>query len=397
MINKAGLLILFIYLLLSSLNPGVIHAQGEISLVNSSAEAVFPDKLNFSLSVESNAAITDIRLRYIVNRTSFANVTSETYILFEPSSKVDVSWALDMVKISGLPPGSNVDYWWLIKNIEGNKVETSPVRVRFDDNRNSWQSITEDKITIYWYEGNQSFVQELMTLTQQSLNRLADNTGAYLEKPVKMYIYANSKDLKGGMIYPQDWTGGVAFTRFNTLAISIAPDDFSWAEQVIPHELTHLVIDQMTLNPYNDLPTWLDEGLAMYNEGELEPNYKAYLYKAVVEDTLITVRSLSSPFSAYASEAALSYAQSYSFLEYLINTHNQSKMLELLNTFRQGSGYDEALIKVYGFDMDGLDMLWRDYIKGTENTNSLKTTEHSLMGALALFNTKPVIAFGIAR
>ena len=34
-------------------------------------------------------------------------------------------------------------------------------------------------------------------------------------------------------------------------------------------------------------------------------------------------------------------------------------MFELLNTFKQGSGYDEALLKVYGFDMDGLDALWR--------------------------------------
>jgi len=37
-------------------------------------------------------------------------------------------------------------------------------------------------------------------------------------------------------------------------------------------------------------------------------------------------------------------------------------MLELLNTFRQGSGYDEALQKVYGFDMDGLNELWFSYI-----------------------------------
>jgi hypothetical protein len=34
-------------------------------------------------------------------------------------------------------------------------------------------------------------------------------------------------------------------------------------------------------------------------------------------------------------------------------------MFELLHTFRQGSGYDEALLKVYGFDMDGLEARWK--------------------------------------
>jgi hypothetical protein len=37
-------------------------------------------------------------------------------------------------------------------------------------------------------------------------------------------------------------------------------------------------------------------------------------------------------------------------------------MLDLLNTFSQGSGYDAALEAVYGFDMDGLDSLWREYV-----------------------------------
>ena len=118
----------------------------------------------------------------------------------------------------------------------------------------------------------------------------------------------------------------------------------------------------MTLNPYGGMPTWLDEGLAMYTEGALLPYYEACLNMAVSENRLISVRSLASPFSAYAEEAAISYAQSYSLVEFLISSYGQSKMLELLNTFKQGSTYDGALEKVYGFDMDGLDTRWRIYI-----------------------------------
>ncbi len=132
------------------------------------------------------------------------------------------------------------------------------------------------------------------------MERLAEDTGAELEKPAKLYVYASADDLKGAMVYPQEWTGGVAFTGYDIMAIGIAPNNTSWGKGAIAHELTHLVIHQMTLNPYNDLPTWLDEGLAMRSEGLLNPEFSTSLSQAIAENSLISVQSLSSPFSAYA-------------------------------------------------------------------------------------------------
>jgi hypothetical protein len=380
MIKKARLLALIVCLFLVILSPGLVQAQGELTVIDSSAEAEFPSRLNFNLSAQSNVNITDIRLSYTVDRASFAQVISEAYIAFTPSTTVDVSWTLEMVKVGGLPPGSTLEYWWTVEDASGNTVETAPVRVQFDDIRYSWRSLTEGEVTIYWYQGDDSFARELMAKAQQALGRLAEDTGAYLEKPANLYIYASAGDLRGGMIYPQEWTGGVAFTRYGTMAIGIASSNINWGKRAIAHELTHLVIHQMTLNPYNDLPTWLDEGLAMRTEGMLGPEFTVYLSQAIAEDSLISVQSLSSPFSAYAEEATLSYAQSYSLVEFLIASYGQSKMLELLNTFSQGSGYDAALEKVYGFDMDGLDSLWRDYV--TQRYQSA-TAEEWMSPALA--------------
>jgi hypothetical protein len=168
------------------------------------------------------------------------------------------------------------------------------------------------------------------------------------------------------MIYPQEWTGGVAFTRYGIMAIGISPDDLDWGKRAIAHELTHLVIHQVTLNPYSGLPTWLDEGLAMHSEGALEPVLQDYLNGAIAMNNLISVQSLASPFSAYAGEAALSYAQSYSLVEFLISTYGQGKMFELLSTFRAGATYDEAFEKVYGFDINGLDIRWQEWLRQPE-------------------------------
>ena len=398
MINKAGILALVVCLLLAILSPGLVQAQSGLTVLDSSAQAEFPANLKFNLSAESDVAITDIRLHYAVDMVSFAQVTSEVYIEFAPSPAVEAEWTWDMRKMGGLPPGSSVDYWWTVKDASGSRVETAPVKVHFDDLRYPWHSLTEGKVTLYWYKGDESFAREIMVVAQQAMVQLADDTGAYLERPVKIYIYANAQDLQGAMIYPQEWTGGAAFTRYDTIAIGIAPGNLQWGKRAIAHELTHLVIHQMTLNPYAGLPTWLDEGLAMHTEGVLGPQFTTPLNRAVAENGLISVRSLSSPFSAYAEEAILAYAQSYSLVEFLISNYGQDKMLELLNTFREGSGYDAALEKVYGFDMDGLDALWRDYITEQYQTRGgdNKREHPALVGTLAVLTTAPLSGFSLA-
>ncbi len=372
--KRIGIFTLAIFLLLAVLFPGLVQAQGGLTILDSSAKVGFPLNLSFSLSAKSNVNITDIRLHYTVERDSFAQVTSEAYIDFVPDTAVDVNWSLDMRRIGGLPPGSIIEYWWTLRDTSGNRVETTPRKVNFEDGRYSWKSLTEGKVTIRWYGGDQSFAGELMSTAQDALVRLAKDTGAYLKKPVKVYVYADASDLQGAMIFPQEWTGGVAYTEYGIIAIGIAPNNLTWGKTATVHELTHLVVHQMTFNPYNDLPVWLNEGLAMYNEGLLDPGYAGLLVGAVTGDTLISVRTLASPFSTDSKKAVLSYAQSYSLVEYLIGTYGQSRMSELLTTFSQGSGYDEALEKVYGFDMDGLNAKWREYItakvKGIGKTTS---------------------------
>ncbi len=202
-----------------------------------------------------------------------------------------------------------------------------------------------------------------MFSAEDALTRLTRNTGATLSKPVKLYIYAGSQDLRGSMINPQEWTGGVAFTRYATVAIGISTNQLAWGKGAVVHEFTHLVVDQMTLSPYSNLPVWLNEGLAMYNEGVLGPEFASRLNQAITNKSLISVRSLASPFSAIGSEATLSYAESFSIVNFLIDRYGSEKMSQLLLTFKEGATYDDALEKVYGFDMDELNALWQGSLK----------------------------------
>ncbi|MDD4859191.1 MAG: peptidase MA family metallohydrolase [Dehalococcoidales bacterium] len=360
--KKLGLLTLVICLMLVLISPASAQTGNSITVTGSVAKVNFPATIDFSLSVKSNTDITDIRLQYVVERISISKIISETYIDFNPAKTVDARWTWDMRRTGGLPPGAILEYWWMVRDASGGQLVTDRIKLKIDDTRFTWRSKTQGKVTIYWYQGDDAFSGRLMTATQDALARLTRDTGAELELPVRIYVYGNYEDLRGSMIFPQEWTGGVAFTTFGIIAIGIAPNNVDWGTGAIAHELSHLTIHQMTYNPYGGMPTWMDEGLAMNAEGDLDASFAILLVDAIAKKKLLTVRSIASPFSAYSDESRLAYAESYSIVRYLTDTYGADKMSELLRTFRQGSSYDDALLKVYGFDMDKLNSLWQDYL-----------------------------------
>jgi hypothetical protein len=348
--------IAIVTLIMSSHFP--LSAASSITL-NGSVQFSFPTSMTFNVNARSSANIEQLRLHYVVNRQNFASVVSEGWAQFNPATSVQTSWVWDMRK-SSLPPGTEVNYWWTAVDAAGNTGQTSQSTVSFDDNRYNWKTITSNPIILEWYNGNNQFANTLMASATQGLQRIENNTGATPQGQVHVYIYGSSQDLLNSMLFPQQWEGGVTFEGFNAIAIGVAPDNLDFGIRAVPHELTHWIVGQVTFNDFGaGLPTWLDEGLATYGEGNLSTVYQDALNAAIATNQLITIRSLSSPFSADPQQAYISYGESNSVVTFMIQKYGKTKMMQLLNVFHQGSDYDGALMQVYGFNQDGLEAVWR--------------------------------------
>jgi hypothetical protein len=351
--------LLLISLTVALLCSSAVRAEDGVSVTFSGAEAQFPSAITFTLEAEADSDIVDIDLEYRVSRRSLVEQSCRVDVDFTPGESVAASWRWDMLETGGLPPGTEVEYRWCIEDADNNIVESSPNTVRFDDLRYDWSHISSDQINFFWYEGDDSFVQELVDAADAALDDLSEEVGVSLGQPANFYIYANSWDLHGALVYPDEWTGGVAFPAYNTIVIGIAPGSMDWGKRAIAHELGHLVVHQYVFGPYGVLPTWLDEGLAMDAEGDLRSDLQQMLSQAIARDTLFSISSIASSFPADPYEAKLSYAESYSVVQFLIDSYGSGKIVELLQVFKDGSTDDEALLQVYGFDTAGLGERWR--------------------------------------
>ena len=353
-------LLLILAVLLIAAFPLTASASADITVLSSEAQSDFPGAIVFRLEAESAANIVDVDLHYRVVRSSLVPATCRVDADFTPGQTVSVSWTWNMLETGGLPPGTVVEYWWVMEDANGEQTQTSPASVAFDDLRFEWNTLSEGDVSILWYEGSVSFAQELMDTAHEALGRLADDIGVSLEQPVTLYIYANSSDLQGALVYPQEWTGGVAFTGYSIIAIGISPGDMGWGKRATAHELGHMVVHQAVFGPFGDLPTWLDEGLAMDAEGDLRSDLADRFDWGIANDALFSVQSICSSFPTDAEEAALCYAESYSLVQFLLDQHGRENLLALLDVFKAGSSYDDALLEVYGFDLDGLNTVWRE-------------------------------------
>jgi hypothetical protein len=369
MTKKLSILVVSLCLIFTILSLAVFpvsaQGQGQITVNSSTIKANYPSSLTFSCHVQDTVNISDIRLEYQVEQMSFAQVTSEAEIIFDPSSTVNASYSLNMQQYGQIPPGVDIDYWWIIKDTAGDKLQTAPNHYIVVDTNHTWNTLTQGKINVYWYGQNKAFGQSVMSEAQTGMSTIANDTGGTLDQMVNISVYTSAQDYAASVLGAPEWSGGVTLAQYNSIFVVVEPDALSSDLPGVAHELTHTVVGQMTSNPYNSIPFWLDEGLAVHVQFTgltLPSQFTTALSNAISNNTLISVRSLCDPFSAYADKANLSYAESVSLVTYLINQYGSTKMEQLLNTFARGSSYDGALQANYGFDMDGLFTQWKTWV-----------------------------------
>ena len=158
-----------------------------------------------------------------------------------------------------------------------------------------------------------------------------------------------------------DWAGGVAYPNFNVVLIHITPEDpYPWAQQVIPHELAHLVSEM----GYSDckperLPLWLVEGLAQYAEGRMSQAERDLVMRALDEEKLPELKTIDRAFPSGDKDAELAYAHSRMVVLYMLDQYGADKMKMLLISLHDGKRIDLALRPLYGLDTSSLDQTWR--------------------------------------
>jgi hypothetical protein len=340
------------------LTPRSTQANPAVS--RNEATVDFPNSVTFRLELESPAELASAVLAYDVEQASCVEVNAQVPVEVDGAA---AEWTWVMSRSGNPPPGSRLWWEWTVTDTAGNTFTTPRQELTFADERFTWRTVEAEGIHLHWYRGDE-VGPLLLDAAVDGLNRLENDMGIELQDDVQLFIYGDSEDMREAVLYIQNWAGGVAFSEYNTILIGVPPDIAEdWGRSTVRHELAHLVIGQFGRSCVGgSRPTWLEEGLAVYAEGEPQDYVLADIENATRNNTFAPVRSLNGAFPAHGEEAGIAYSQSYSLVTYLLETYGEKQMQELILALAEGVGYDEALQQVYGFNADGLETEWRTAI-----------------------------------
>lgn len=350
----------FLLIALLILLMGPIPAGAAPTILNNQALVDFPNQITFQLELAAGSNIQTAILTYDVIQNSCLDVSSQVTV---EATGDKLEWTWEMVRSGNPPPGSQVWWEWTLTEANGTTSTTPRQTVTLEDDRFDWRTVTADRVHLHWYEGDE-VGQLLLDAATAGLAQLESEMGLSLQSDVQFFIYGRSEDMREAVLYIQNWAGGVAFSDYNTILIGVPPSIAAdWGRETVRHELAHLVLGQFGLSCVGGgRPTWLEEGFAMYAQGQPTDTILGDLENGLENNAFSPLRSLNGAFPAHDSAASMAYSQSYSVVAFLLNSYGQEKLQELILALADGAGYDAALEQVYGFNVDGLELAWRQAI-----------------------------------
>jgi hypothetical protein len=366
--------ILFLLLLLLASRPAMpAHAQGNIQVASDRAVLQFPESATFQAEFTASANITAVTLEYGVDQLTCGTVIAKAFPEITPSKDIQVEWTWDMRQSGSLLPGASLWWRWVVTDASGAQFTSPQKTILWLDDVHDWKVISGGKINLHYYEGGSTFGNELHDTAVQALNRLTKEVGIGTDKPVDILIYASQSDLRDSILFEPAWVGGLAVPETNSVIIAASPDNLDYGKSTAAHELTHVLVGHLTFSCLGFVPTWLNEGLAVYGEGGPQADEQGFLDQAVSDNTLMSLRSLSGNFPE-SDLTYLAYGESGSVVDFLIRKYGRDKMNALLLALKNGATADDALQAVYGFDTDGLEDAWRASIGAVPRAGSSNPT-----------------------
>ena len=370
-IRKSCSILLFLVIVIANVFSYSIAASAlrnaKVVFSPTTVENSFPKSIKFSTHVVSEETVQSAKfLYYVLNDTSVTQVP----VVTQSSKEMDLTYTWDTSN-TGAVPGTPILYHWEATLSSGEVVRSDEEQTSYDDIRFDWQVREKEKIAVWWHDRPASLGEQVFTIALQAKEKQKELFGVDLDYPIKVIIYNTPEEFAEWHSTSTTYMGGQAFPSLG-ITTEIVEDTIwqdEWLMDVVPHEISHLYFFQVTYHPLSDAPSWLDEGVAQFNEFGDHSEILAGIKDTIREGTYLPLWGLTGGFNdSDEDQFQRSYDESLGAVTYLIDAYGKDGLSRLLASYKKGKNTKEAFPLALGRTFEEFEQDWLIWLGAPEGT-----------------------------
>jgi len=231
-----------------------------------------------------------------------------------------------------------------------------------------WQELKSDHFIVYYKEAPLDFVHNVQESAEQYYREINDNLGFTryegwtYDRRAKIYIYNDQEDFSKDA--HARWAHGVASVQ--NREIRTFPSAHGFFDSTLPHELGHIVFREF-IGITEQVPLWLDEGVAMYQEKAKRWGANKLVQQAIQKGQFIPLDELTHMvlYSDTPRETVeLYYAEAASITYFMITELGKFRFVNFCRKLKEGSSFENALHHAFARvkNLNDLNKLWVAYL-----------------------------------
>lgn len=181
---------------------------------------------------------------------------------------------------------------------------------------------------------------------------------------------------------PPDWTRAYSYPEENVIVLEASSLSDSDADAILRHELLHVALGQLG----GDWPRWFHDGLAMFVTGQRHSfSQYAALFQALHQDRIFSFQDLKDRWPEQPEDVQIAYAQSVSFVNFLVERHGLAALGELIDgVVDDGRSFETSFARAFKASIWFEEMSWRAQLPSRYSWLPLVTSSSALWAFLAI-------------
>lgn len=233
-----------------------------------------------------------------------------------------------------------------------------------------WRTTKSTHFIIYYKDAPDSFINEVIDRAEDYYYKITDDLGFtrynfwLWDERAQIYIYNDIEEYMSNTGQPS-WSAGCVSVKDKV--IKTYPLASGFFDTLLPHELGHIIFREFVGFDNKNIPLWLDEGVASYQEKTKRFAAKGYVRRLIRENKFIPLDKLFPINPAFIQDKEtvdIFYFEAVNLIDYLIGQFGNSNFVDLCRGLRDGKTLEQAISHAYSFiNLTELNNAWARYVK----------------------------------